>query len=1101
MKEINWLHLSDLHVGCGCHDWMWPQLKQQLFDDLTKQYLVSGPWQIVFFTGDLTFSGSEFLELEKLLEEFWSHFRLLGCDPKLLVVPGNHDLIRPLPHNSTAKVLQKWSNEHEVQQLFWSSEDNEYRLFVKNIFNDFDEWKKSSKLPFAEIHEGIMPGDFSSQIVIDGVQLGVVGLNTSFLHFSNSFEENSLELHQIQINSVSSSNQVGWLKGNDFSVLMTHHDVDWLNSNSKSHYNSSIYPPNSFSVHLCGHRHDSKSIVISEGGSSARRILKGASLFGLEKWGEINNRTLGYTAGKFIQDGFKKIIKFWPRTLVEKLAGDYKIEVDVRYNIDNEAVTINLDNHLNIEVLSPEISTALNTGEIQPVESNFKKLQAIPKFPIFKENHHKAVRVRELEKLRVCIENNRCGWVFADWGLGKEGFIRSFISEDIAAKASPNVVVISLPCDEVVSFEDLLDLVEKYCSIPLQELCHLTSDRPFYLIFDNLSPELSTKDGITKLDDLFQTIIDFSSKSVIIAVNRLPVNGSRFEGVEIKSLNIPEVRQYIASHPRNALERMNVEYIERIHSMSQGLPLYVDYILKLLALSSLDDLYELDVDFSIKSIEDEEKIPHGFKVAVKNLQISSDDYLKRGYAMLKVLSLLANGETFVKIKHFYHSKPFYLSNVNTLVDLGLLDAIPIYTHAKDISPKSLSSGDPDVSKLLRVPRQVRDYIRSLLNDEEVLEIIKLSADSLFGPNWRQGEIKMSGTNFFKTTGVKPIGLGNEHIIAKTLLWYAIKNNDKKTLKQASDLGKSYCELLVDEDRYRDAEVASEELCHFLADSGDVSDLLHLKKILGKARRMLGKRLQALAIFKALAEDESKVFSKSELATIYLNIALIEVSENNKEEALLAANKVHKLASKGSSCYHQATTIIIKLKEDASEKIGLLKQLEIKCRNKKLTTVANNICMDLAYESTSETKIKLLDTVINCNDGDYYNRVRAIVAKVKHLATPEKLHIINSKDCHNISIAYSYLFSQRFDSLFNQSHEAVWNLLKHDKQFGKMLILFMHSSFLWRIRGDHEKEQQYISEIQKLPIDSLSINTKEYNYYKARIGSLKIPSVSSPGVNL
>lgn len=1100
MKEINWLHLSDLHVGCGCHDWMWPQLKQQLFDDLTKQYSVSGPWQIVFFTGDMTFSGSEFSELEKLLEEVWSHFRLLGCNPKLLVVPGNHDLIRPLPHNSTAKVLQKWSTEQEVQQLFWSSEDNEYRLFVKNIFNNFGEWKKNSKLPFAESHEGIMPGDFSSQIVIDGVQLGVVGLNTSFLHFSNSFEENSLELHQIQINSVSNSNQGEWLKGNDFSVLMTHHDVDWLNTNSKSHYNSSIYPPNSFSVHLCGHRHDSKSIVISEGGSSARRILKAASLFGLEKWGEINNRALGYTAGKFIQDGFKKIIKFWPRTLVEKLAGDYKIEVDVRYNIDNEAVTINLDNHLNIEVLSPEISTALNAGEIQPVESAFKKLQAIPKFSLFKENHHQSVRVRELEKLRGFIENNRCGWVFADWGLGKDGFIRSFISEDIAVKALSDVIVISLPCDEVVSFEDLLDLVEKYCSIPLQELCHLTSDRPLYLIFDNLSPELTTKAGIAKLDDLFQTIMDFSSKSVVIAVNRLPVNGSRFDGVEIKALNIPELRQYITSHPRNTLEDMDVEYVERIHAMSQGIPLYVDYILKLLALSSLDDLYELDVDFSIKSIEDEEKMPHGFKMAIASLQNSADEYLKRGYAMLKVLSLLANGETFVKIKHFHHSKPFYLSNVNTLVDLGLLDAIPINTHAKDIVPKTISSGDQNVSKLLRVPRQVRDYIKSLMSDEDILEIIKLSADFLFGPNWRQGKIKMSGTNFFKTTGAKPIGLGNEHIIAKSLLLYAIKSDDKKMLKQASDLGTSYCELLAEEDRYRDVEVATEELCHFLTDCGELNYLLHLKLILGKAHRMLGKKEQALAIFKELAENESKVFSNVELASIYLNIALIEEKAKNKEAALFAAKKVHQLSDKGSSHYHQATTIIINFKEDVSEKVRLLKQLEVKCRNKKLITVANNICMDLAYESDSIAKTKLLDTVINCESSDYYNRVRAIVSKVNHLATPERLHLISSKDCQNICIAYSYLFSQRFDSLFNQCHEAVWNLLKHDKQFGKILILFMHSSFLWRIRGDHGKESHYISEIKKLPIDSLSINTKEYSYFKARIGNLKIPSNSSSAVS-
>jgi 3',5'-cyclic AMP phosphodiesterase CpdA len=52
---------------------------------------------LVLFTGDLTQSGDEkqFQELDKLLKRFWDKLSAMDPEPRLLAVPGNHDLVRP----------------------------------------------------------------------------------------------------------------------------------------------------------------------------------------------------------------------------------------------------------------------------------------------------------------------------------------------------------------------------------------------------------------------------------------------------------------------------------------------------------------------------------------------------------------------------------------------------------------------------------------------------------------------------------------------------------------------------------------------------------------------------------------------------------------------------------------------------------------------------------------------------------------------------------------------------------------------------------------------------------------------------------------------
>ena len=57
--SFGWLWLTDLHFGQFGQKWLWPQMREQFFDDVLRLHQECGPWDVVFFTGDLVFSGSK----------------------------------------------------------------------------------------------------------------------------------------------------------------------------------------------------------------------------------------------------------------------------------------------------------------------------------------------------------------------------------------------------------------------------------------------------------------------------------------------------------------------------------------------------------------------------------------------------------------------------------------------------------------------------------------------------------------------------------------------------------------------------------------------------------------------------------------------------------------------------------------------------------------------------------------------------------------------------------------------------------------------------------------------------------------------------------
>jgi 3',5'-cyclic AMP phosphodiesterase CpdA len=59
MSGYRWLHLTDLHFRMPGQASLWPNMETVFFQDLELLHEKVGAWDLVLFTGDLTYSGSQ----------------------------------------------------------------------------------------------------------------------------------------------------------------------------------------------------------------------------------------------------------------------------------------------------------------------------------------------------------------------------------------------------------------------------------------------------------------------------------------------------------------------------------------------------------------------------------------------------------------------------------------------------------------------------------------------------------------------------------------------------------------------------------------------------------------------------------------------------------------------------------------------------------------------------------------------------------------------------------------------------------------------------------------------------------------------------------
>lgn len=103
---LTWLHFTDLHLGDRASRRDWSTVRDALHRDLDRCFFGEKPRigrpDLVLFTGDLSYSGTEFDRVEAFLD--WLDERA-GEQLPAFAVPGNHDL--------------QWVEESRRRDLSW----------------------------------------------------------------------------------------------------------------------------------------------------------------------------------------------------------------------------------------------------------------------------------------------------------------------------------------------------------------------------------------------------------------------------------------------------------------------------------------------------------------------------------------------------------------------------------------------------------------------------------------------------------------------------------------------------------------------------------------------------------------------------------------------------------------------------------------------------------------------------------------------------------------------------------------------------------------------------------------------------------------------
>jgi len=1094
LDSINWIHLTDLHLGLDSQSWLWPRMKHELFKDVERISKGVGPLDLVFFTGDLTQRGSkeEFESLDELLRELWEIFEKSGRTPLLCPIPGNHDLIRPDPSTAIARALtQHWWTDEDVRTQFWRDPACEYRIAVERYFENYTDWLHKTSLPKIDMLHGSLPGDFSATFSKGPLQLGIIGLNSTFLQVSKGDFKRRLDLHVSQLNAVCKRDPTGWCLERTASVLLTHQPPDWLAPIALGHFRQEIYPPGRFLAQFCGHQHAAAAFELGEAGGTPRRLRQAPSLFGLEQWEatEPKTRSHGYNAGQFLFEKSDVLEKLWPRIAVKGHDGSLRLRPDQAYNLVEGDCTVTRFELESAETSPPPHesgSPAAKTDDFSlsttgsgiplaqlldgvPDEQTARaSLTACPRFvPSFGEQH-RSIRLDEQTQFEQQINESRCDWLVADWGMGAEEFLS--VSLERFRKAEGALEAFHLHCDEASDYDSFEALFPQQFGMPLQRFCaFLVPLKGAFLILDQIQPELCSGANFDRLSRMANAILDYCPESRLVFVSRLRPEGDQFQTIELRALDVPDVRTYLGAHPGAPPEVREPETVERIHEKSDGIPMYLERILKALTVSSLASALEFGMEGGPENAEPDRSTPRALVQAITSLVRSPDKRSSRSLRLLKILSSFPYGESLEALTHYLPTEPFFPDNALQLTELALLDVVPLPETGIRVATAFSGTVEQSTPKILKVRRQVRDYVRTLVSEDEREEILFAGVDHLFGRAWRNGKIKLRALPIEYREYVSS-GKGNEFALIRDLILYSRERGDDITARRGLVLGIQYTEHLESKERYRDVAMVAGDLIRLVDRDGFPKEWRELAASYGDGLRMMDKDQEAVKYLNATLEPGPSPLGREDTASVWISLALAEQTLDHVDASVAAAEEAKRYAKPLTAAYLHAESIIAELTLEGVARNKRWAEIEKEARNRHYDEVGDTIALSLAhYAEDQSEKLSQLDKILASDRGGY-NKVRAVVEKAGIVEESSGSLQLRGSEISTLSLAYSYLHSQRFHGLFDDCHERLWRVFDSRHEDALLLRLFRNTSFVWRIRGEERKEARYVKLLSKLKVE-------------------------------
>jgi predicted phosphodiesterase len=242
-KSIRWLHISDFHVGKDNYGQR--QIFKYVLDDVESRIASAVGPDFVFITGDIANRGL-LTEYEYFIDGFvYPLMELMGDNAeRIFIIPGNHDVDR-----NQAKAVQAHTVLSKVSGLLDPTpEGSRERKILLPRFKDFVQaglpatgakWLDSS------------PGAFVVVDTINGLQVGIIGLNTAWLSENDDDKKNLSPGKDILETGLQQ------IKDCDLKIVLGHHPIDWFIENEIKPI-SSLFGKNHV-LYLHGHLHKNAS--------------------------------------------------------------------------------------------------------------------------------------------------------------------------------------------------------------------------------------------------------------------------------------------------------------------------------------------------------------------------------------------------------------------------------------------------------------------------------------------------------------------------------------------------------------------------------------------------------------------------------------------------------------------------------------------------------------------------------------------------------------------------------------------------------------------------------------------------------------------------
>lgn len=1112
-ETFSWLHLTDFHFGLQGQKFLWPSLRKPFLDDLEKLRGLCGPWNAVFFTGDLVQSGqsTEFTQMEKeVLEEIWTKLRSLDSgNAVLLPVPGNHDLLRPRPNcdDPALDALLDPDNFSKIAKGFWHGQSGAYRKPVKDAFANYETWFENAPWIPKNLHRGKLPGDFSTTLVTGSKRIGVIGLNTTFLQLQGGEYKQKLQWDASQISEVCPEGVDHWQEKHDMSILLTHQGPEWLTPEARKHGEAEITPAGRFVIHLFGHEHDTSiSSIVRGGGDLATRLCQSRSAFGMEKYGEPpqKSRRHGYIAGQITFSDEHSAIRLWPRNATD-------IPDGWRFIPDHHAGRLNFDEGTTQEIIqkpkkshrteatsSPlPVSTPIISLASPPTpEQKALKLKSLRSRPCALERQHQYVRRSKSKEFITCLKSDRHAWLIADWQMGKEGFLAEAIEKIGGYEALSQVYRID--CGSSATVTEIFDSAAIHIGLSFVEFADAVKEQEnvFLILEDIATGIVRSRNLCQELIEKIKPILEFSPKLRIILVARQPpVAEDYFRIIHLTPFEITETRAYIKYHPKSRPEFLEGDALEKIQSYTGGIPSPIDRFLQRGQYLNLQQIIGEGEDGE-QAMLTSEPIPQSLRQAISELSESEDEISQNSFRLLKVLTVLKDGETFPSIRRLYPRTPFKQTTIDLLTSHFLLENQEIPQTAIELSSRMqrMSTGNMGVQRLLKIPRNVRDYVSTLIDDEEKNSILNSALETFFGEKWAEGRITLRPSiyNVYQRSSIS--GPGNEIVVIRYLLDRAITVGRKERITKCSNLAKGFCEELLDHNRYREMEAAGEVIIDLLEGTRHDELWVEIAFKLAKAYRMTGQREKSITLCEACLLKGDKFLIKSFRASIHLNMSMAYQALDDNERAIAHANEVIALEHKNSSEAIQANSIIVEITQTGAARRDALHYLYKEAIRNEHEVAANNIALELAKCDSGSQSLRWIDGVIRSSKNPY-NKARGIIDKATILKRMGKLSQLSAEEEDMLCSAYAYSYTQRMSPLVDECHTVLWGVFNMRNLLAPLFRLFRYTSFFWRLRGKSNKDKRLIGELagrkEALTASDIAVIPFEIQYFEMRYQAIEL----------